>query len=348
MTGPIEPRSRKRTFGVYIGRFEPPHRAHLAVMLEALEAVQKLIVVIGSARAARSTKNPFTAEERQKLIADMLTEAGVARSRVLFAQVRDYFYNEALWLSEVQRGVTAHTKGSGDVALIGHLKDESSYYLRSFPAWEFLPTRVESDLSATAVRRAYFGGDLAAACEMVPPNVAAFLRAFAGTPEYAALRAEWDYLQEYRAAWANAPFPPVFVTTDAAVFKSGHVLLVRRAGQPGAGRLAMPGGFLDVQQTLLDSCLRELREESGLSEGIDLAARLRGSAVFDYPERSLRGRTITHAFHFDLGLGQLPTLRAASDAAEALWLPLGEALAHPEWFFEDHHAIVEHFVMQGQ
>ena len=348
MTAPTEARNRKRTFGVYIGRFEPPHLAHLAVMQEALEWVQKLIVVIGSARAARSTKNPFTAEERQTLILEMLAGAGIPARRVLFAQVRDYFYNESLWLSEVQRGVTAHSKGSQDVALIGHIKDDSSYYLRSFPAWEFLPTRIESELSATGVRRAYFGGDLAGALEMVPPSVGDFLTRFAATPEYAALRAEWDYLAQHRAAWAHSPYPPVFVTTDAVVIKSGHVLLIRRAGQPGAGRLAMPGGFLDVQQTLLQSCLRELREESGLGPTLDLAGRLRATAVFDYPDRSLRGRTVTHAFHFDLGIGQLPALQAASDAAEALWMPLSEVLAHPEWFFEDHHAIIEHFVMKGQ
>ena len=64
-------------------------------------------------------------------------------------------------------------------------------------------------------------------------------------------------------------------------------------------------------------------------------------------ERSLRGRTVTHAFHFDLGLGPLPPLRATADATEALWLPLGDALAWPEDFFEDHHAIIEHFLMRG-
>ena len=87
---PPAPR-RKRTFGVYIGRFEPPHHAHLQVMLEALQSVQKLIIVIGSARAARNTKNPFTADERQHLITTMLQQAGVSRSRLLFVQVRDYF-----------------------------------------------------------------------------------------------------------------------------------------------------------------------------------------------------------------------------------------------------------------
>ncbi|WP_233218853.1 bifunctional nicotinamide-nucleotide adenylyltransferase/Nudix hydroxylase [Deinococcus arcticus] len=346
MTTPA-PARRKRTFGVYIGRYEPPHQAHLLVMLEALESVQKLIVVIGSARAARNVKNPFTADERQALIAAMLRGAGIPRTRVLFVQVRDYFYNEALWLSEVQSGVHAHTRGSSDVALIGHIKDESSYYLRSFPAWEFIPTHVVSPLSATDVRRAYFEDRLDEVQTMVPGAVHAFLDRFRTTPEFQELQAEYVYLQQYRAAWQAAPYPPIFVTSDAVVVKSGHVLLVRRGGLPGRGRLALPGGFLEQDETLLACCVREVHEETGLGAGLDLPAHLRAQAVFDYPDRSLRGRTVTHAFHFDLGIGQLPRLSGGSDAREALWLPLSEALGQPEQFFEDHHAIMEHFVMRG-
>ncbi|ACO47009.1 bifunctional nicotinamide-nucleotide adenylyltransferase/Nudix hydroxylase [Deinococcus deserti] len=348
MAAPLSSGSRrKRTFGVYIGRFEPPHQAHLLVMLEALQSVQKLIVVVGSARAARNTKNPFTAEERQDLITAMLLEAGVPRSRVLFVHVRDYFYNESLWLSEVQAGVQAHTRGSTDVALIGHLKDESSYYLRSFPAWEFIPTHVVSALSATDVRRAYFEDRVEDVPGMVPPAVHAFLVQFRQTSEYAELRAEYDYLRDYRAAWKDAPFPPVFVTTDAVVTRSGHVLLVRRGGMPGRGRLAMPGGFLEQKETLLECCVRNVHEETGVGEGTHLSAALKSQAVFDYPDRSQRGRTVTHAFYFDLGIGQLPRLSRGSDATEPLWLSLSDAMSTPELFFEDHHAIIEHFLMRG-
>lgn len=355
MTAPRDPalaspppaRSRRRTFGVYIGRFEPPHAAHLLVMLEALRGVQKLIVVIGSARAARNPKNPFTAEERQEVITAMLLEAGVPRSRLLFVHVRDYFYNEGLWLSAVQRGVAGHIHGSSDVALVGHVKDESSYYLRSFPAWEFIPTHVVSPLSATDVRKAYFEDRLEDVRGMVPPAVHAFLTAFRETPEFGGLRTEYDYLREYRAAWAQAPFPPVFVTADAVVTRSGHVLVVRRAELPGRGRLAMPGGFLGPAETLLACAVRRAYQETGLGEAVNLGTRLRAQAVFDYPDRSQRGRTVTHAFHFDLGIGQLPVLRAAAGAAEASWVPLSQALAGPELFFEDHHAIIEHFLMRG-
>ncbi|MBB6098701.1 bifunctional NMN adenylyltransferase/nudix hydrolase [Deinobacterium chartae] len=356
-------RRNKYTFGVFIGRFQPMHTAHLQVMLGALEQVDRLIVIIGSARAPRNVKNPFSAEERQRFILEALTEAGVPRTRVLFGQVRDYYYNESMWLAEVQTSVYALTKGNRDVALIGHEKDDSSYYLRSFPDWEYLPTRVVSPLNATDLRRHYFEASdraqgetdaelramFTAESKALPPAVARFLTAFRETPDYRELQDEYRYLVDYRERWKNAPFEPIFVTTDAIVIKSGHVLVVRRRSQPGRGKLAMPGGFLDPRQTLLQSCLRELQEETGIASRdhlVPLEEALKDRAVFDYPTRSLRGRTITHAFLFDLGKGQLPQVNPSSDAAEAFWMPVSEVLAHPEYFFEDHYNIIEHFLLR--
>jgi bifunctional NMN adenylyltransferase/nudix hydrolase len=337
-------KSFEATYGIFIGRFQPPHRTHIAVMLEGLTRVQKLIVVIGSAKAARSIKNPFTAEEREQMITLSLEAEGINKNRFAFVHVRDYFYNEAMWLASVQQGVHSITKGSEDIVLLGHVKDGSSYYLRSFPQWNFSPTSIVSSLNATQVRNALWEGQTNTALESVPSPVAAFLETFEQTPACADLRAEYEYIQKYRAQWASAPYPPVFVTTDAVIMKSGFVLVIKRGDHPGKGKLAMPGGFLNPKETLIQGCLRELLEETELK--IDWGQYLKSSQVFDYPERSLRGRTITHAYHFDLGLGSLPVVKGSDDAADAHWMPLSEALAHPELFFEDHHAIIEHFVLR--
>ncbi len=332
------------TFGLFIGRFQPPHSTHIAVMLEGLTRVQKLIVVIGSAKNARSTKNPFTADEREQMITDCFEAHGIARSRFGFVQVRDYFYNEAMWLASVQQGVQSITKGSEDIVLLGHVKDGSSYYLRSFPQWNFSPTDIVSHLNATQIRNALWDNRTDTALESVPTPVAEFLKDFEKTSACTDLRAEYEYIQDYRAQWASAPYPPIFVTTDAVVMKSGFVLVIKRGGHPGKGKLAMPGGFLNPKETLIDGCLRELLEETEMK--LDWSKYLKSTQVFDYPERSLRGRTITHAYHFDLGLGSLPIVKGSDDAADAHWMPLSEALAHPELFFEDHHAIIEHFVLR--
>jgi bifunctional NMN adenylyltransferase/nudix hydrolase len=63
----------KFDFGVYIGRFEPFHVAHLASVKFALERCETLIVVIGSCNKPRTTKNPWTAAERGAMILNSLT-----------------------------------------------------------------------------------------------------------------------------------------------------------------------------------------------------------------------------------------------------------------------------------
>ena len=60
---------------------------------------------------------------------------------------------------------------------------------------------------------------------------------------------EQAYIKRYKDIWADAPYAPTFVTTDAVVIQSGHVLLVKRRTAPGKGLWALPGGFLKEVST---------------------------------------------------------------------------------------------------
>ncbi len=53
---------------IYIGRFEPVHNGHMALLQRALDSAQQVIVVVGSAWQARSPKNPFTWQERDAML----------------------------------------------------------------------------------------------------------------------------------------------------------------------------------------------------------------------------------------------------------------------------------------
>ncbi len=82
---------------------------------------------------------------------------------------------------------------------------------------------------------------------------------------------------------------------------------------------------------------REVAEETGLA--LD-AAVCRAVRVFDAPRRSLRGRTITHAFHFELdGDAPRPRVRGGDDAAQARWFEPDAVEAQA--LFEDHYAILQ-------
>ncbi|MFC6659715.1 MFS transporter [Deinococcus multiflagellatus] len=65
-----------RTLAVYIGRFQPPHAAHLHTMRAALAGHGQLLVLLGSANLARSVKNPWSAAERARLIRRALAAQG--------------------------------------------------------------------------------------------------------------------------------------------------------------------------------------------------------------------------------------------------------------------------------
>ncbi|MDE2430420.1 MAG: NUDIX domain-containing protein, partial [Burkholderiales bacterium] len=179
----------------------------------------------------------------------------------------------------------------------------------------------------------------------VPLSIRQYLKAWCALPYYAALAAEHMQLLQYKAAWKFAPYPPIFCTVDAVVKNAGKVLLVQRGGFPGKGLWALPGGFLDQNERLIQGAIRELCEETKLAFfASTLENALVAVQVFDHPERSLRGRTITHAHFFDLQLEHFPDIEAADDAAEARWVPIADLLAMEEQFFDDHFHILDYFL----
>ena len=340
---------------VFIGRFEPFHNGHAAVARHALAHARKLVFLIGSANMPRSIRNPWTVAERSVMIRAALADEA---DRVLLMPLRDHLYNEAQWVAEVQRVVAEAIKVDGGdanarIGLIGQEKDASSYYLQEFPQWRLRDVRHTETLSATELRRYLFEsaaehgrGALHMLQANLPAPVFDMLEAFRRNGgAYTSLVNEYRFIQDYRRAWERAPYPPTFVTADAVVVHSGHVLLVRRRAEPGKGLWALPGGFVQQDETVLATCLRELREETRLKLPLPvLKGSIRNRHVFDHPDRSLRGRTITHAFHFDFPAGELPSVRGGDDAEKARWFPMSEALEMGPQLFEDHLFILEYFL----
>jgi len=337
---------------VLIGRFQPFHNGHHAVLRHALRLAEKVIVLTGSAGQPRTVRNPFNAGERAVMIR---AAAGEDARRLLIKPLRDHLYSETLWVGDVQRLVAEALAEDGapetaTVGLIGRNKDgETSAYLAAFPQWELVDVQHTDVLSATELRAWLFSGEdggLLMVKANVPEPVFGMLEAFrTSSPAYGQLAREDAFVRTYRQAWAVAPYSPTFVTADAVVVHSGHVLLVRRRAEPGRGLWALPGGFVNQNETVLEAAIRELHEETRLKiPRAVLRGSIKARQVFDHPGRSARGRTITHAFHFDFPSGELPRVRAADDADQVRWVPISEAMLMEEQVFEDHFHILEHFV----
>jgi bifunctional NMN adenylyltransferase/nudix hydrolase len=331
---------------IFIGRFQPPHRGHLDVLRRALSQASRVCILIGSTDRPRTIKDPFSYDERRQMILALLDED--ERERVVIAPVQDSMYNDGDWLRWIQDAVASElgdTTGRR-IGLIGHEKDASSYYLRMFPQWEFVETDATEDISATEIREQLFAErNNSFVSWAVPAPVHAWLEDFRTRPEFAQLKSEAEFIAGYQKAWAAAPYPVTFVTVDALVVHSGHILLVRRRSEPGRGLWALPGGFVNQDERLETACIRELREETGLKlpEPV-LRGSIKDRQVFDHPQRSLRGRTITHAFLFHFPVGELPRVKGGDDADKARWVPLNTFARMRDVMFEDHFDIAYHFL----
>jgi 8-oxo-dGTP diphosphatase len=117
-------------------------------------------------------------------------------------------------------------------------------------------------------------------------------------------------------------YPHPAVATDIAVFtlRKGalHVLLIERGGEPFRGAWALPGGFVQPDETLDACALRELLEETGVE-----ADALFHFANFSAPERDPRERVISVAYLALMSSDEL-RVEGSSDAAQARWFPIDD------------------------
>jgi bifunctional NMN adenylyltransferase/nudix hydrolase len=344
---------------VFVGRFQPLHLEHKRIIDIALQKSRNVLVLVGSAGKARTIRNPFTFDERKQMILDSFSGAieqgpiGPAKyvsDRLTIKPLYDKTYNDAAWVAQVQSvvketiletvndGFAANGIADAKVGLIGASKDNATQsYLEAFPQYERVDVTIKEDFHATDIRDLIFSKKNISG---VPKNVENFLSDFIGTSDFTRLTDEYQFIQAYKKQWEASPYPPTFVTTDALVVCSGHILLITRKASPGKGLLALPGGFLNQNETIIDGVLRELREETKIKVPLPvLKGSITKQKVFDDPNRSARGRTITHCALIQLPNGDLPKAKGGDDASYAKWYKISDL--REDMLFEDHFAIVE-------
>ena len=306
--------------GILIGRFQPFHVGHLHSVGVAASQVDKLYILVGSANACRSIKNPWTFTERKDMIRSKLWSSNITNVEIV--PLNDYPYNDTQWIADVR--ATAEHYDMGKPVLFGHMK-EGNDYLKWFPDWKFRDIETPHPVNATAIRYRMYETD-----DPVMPR---------------AVRDDFAYYESEKRTFAGYPFPETlnFNCSDAVVECQGHVLLIRRLRAPGAGAWALPGGFKNRDETFLDCAVRELREETNIRVPEKV---LRGSIVktelFDSPTRSFGIPRNTLAVYFRINPdpdGGLPRANGADDAAECKWFPLTDVLNSME-LYDDHAHII--------
>jgi bifunctional NMN adenylyltransferase/nudix hydrolase len=338
-------------FAIFIGRFQPYHNGHHHVIKQGLTQAEKVIVLCGSAYLSPSHRNPWSFNDRKAMILNSFSKE--ESEKIIVLPLLDSPYNEALWLQSVHSVVSNITQSlmtAPKVTLIGSCKNHSGFYVKMFPQWHAIEVNNIDPINATALRTAYFSeAENFSASEKIfnmytPQGTQQFFAHEFSQSAFESIFTEHVFVENYKKQWHAAPYPPIFVTVDAVVIQSGHILLIKRKASPGKGLAALPGGFLDPDEQLLDACIRELHEETKLAipETL-LRGCIKRTHTFDNPYRSARGRTITHAFLIELpACDNLPTVTGSDDAEKAFWMPLGEI--KPEKLFEDHYFIVKYML----
>ena len=115
------------------------------------------------------------------------------------------------------------------------------------------------------------------------------------------------------------PKTPLLTTDCVICDRDRRVLLIRRRNEPFKGAHALPGGFVDIGETVEAACRREVLEETGLT-----VVNLQLIGVFSDPGRDPRGHTVSIAYLATLPAA--PTPKAGSDARAAEWVEDWRAL----------------------
>jgi bifunctional NMN adenylyltransferase/nudix hydrolase len=351
--------------GVVIGRFQPVHVDHIEqIVIPALIQSEQVVVILGSCNQPQTIKNPFTIEERIQMIKRAIighlnaSHGAPSLNNLHFVEAVDFPYDNNRWRAQILGFAHEYESNDNNIALFGAEKDASSFYLKMFPLWTLrAPKGFGNGYGSTAIRDWIFNplednGNFSwphsglldrGLHECNWPFIRDWLKSDVGM----ALKVEHDHIRNYKAQFADYPYPPIFHTVDNVVLYNGYILLIERKAEPGKGLWALPGGFVNAKERVFSAAVRELQEETGLKAKPEWYNP--EGKMFDDPNRSQRGRTITTAYLCIVpSRFPAPTVKGMDDASKAQWFPLDKVLGNrPEmgpFMYEDHLDIIREMV----
>lgn len=364
--------AKENKLAVVIGRMEPPHLGHLEIISKAYDYADHVLVILGSTLKARDPKNPFTFQERKKLLEDSIPKTEGFRMRGVsykIASVPDcQLAGPTAWNHRISIAISAtlqqlNYKENAQVSILGNFKDSSSDYLIDLLSYMMSNYHLNTDtypfvmlsnpgithidntiIHATDIRNLLYAGKLAYVKNVVPPNVYDFLLEFSKGSVFLDLVQENHYYQDYPKHWGTGTFH----TGDAVFFDSGKILLIRRANLPGKGLYAIPGGFVEAGDT--NTGIREMLEETSITfDGIE--ADISDFIVVDSFDSECKGRSLRGDVRTQVDvIVRAPHLKhkeiaiVHADETDAILLVDATTVAIEairEMLFEDHFEILE-------
>ncbi|MCL2359011.1 nicotinamide-nucleotide adenylyltransferase [Candidatus Bathycorpusculum sp.] len=164
--------------GLYVGRFQPFHKGHLCAIQNALQGVDELIVVIGSAQYSHNSRNPFTAGERLTMIQRAVAEAKLDKEKLWIVPVPDVHLH-MLWVSAVEGYTPKFNVVFSNEPLTRRLFVEAGYHVIDIPFFDrkvYISTLVREKMVQTSNWKDY-----------VPQSIAEFIEEIDGVNRVKAL-----------------------------------------------------------------------------------------------------------------------------------------------------------------
>jgi bifunctional NMN adenylyltransferase/nudix hydrolase len=353
----------KPKLGVMIGRFSFIHRQHERTLQIMAAENDYILVMIGSANRCVSKKNPHEFAVRAEIMSKLLRRLK-PDGQFRIVSLNDTLYNEERWKMRVYGAGEQYAQRCGihpeRITLYGTDKDESTYYLNSFPQWKTKDVGRVEDIDATRLRELWFRhsqtvpGGLRLQDHLVP-EMFDYLKD--GHKFNEALQKDWYYLTVTEPdKFKDYPYPEALnvMCGDAIVECAGHILTVTRSGDLGYGQVALPGGHKNKNETAFNAALRELFEETNLRVPEQTIRNcVQQTYLFDHP-----GRTLSSVPKSTLGVyvkieprdGKFPRANGGDDAAHPTlpnggirWIPKFDIISGKVKMWDDHNDIVDYF-----
>ena len=156
--------------GLLVGRYQPFHRGHLEVLIEALSKCDELIVGIGSAQESHTLDNPFTAGERIEMIRRCLGRDRLSRTIMIPIPDVNRF---AIWVSHVESLAPPFDVVFTNNPLTRSLFEEKGYKVRPMKIYD------RSRFAGTVIRERMLAGEKWN--DLVPPQIRGYLKKLDGS-----------------------------------------------------------------------------------------------------------------------------------------------------------------------
>ena len=348
--------NKKLNIAIMIGDFQPLTNKDVETIQHCLKAYDHTIIISTSTNRRISIKRPFGFEPVKAWINEIFSDASEQNSMTI-STIKDFNYNKQKWVSQVQDLVFSIFPRKDNIFyIVDSDKKSIKENIKKIPNFFsdlFMPYPNQLHLSGPEIIEKWF--KIEEVIDYVPLCVAKDLSSFRCTPYYAipgfsksfsTLLDEYSYYSKEKSDFSNYPYPNAlkFYCADPVIVCNGSILLVQRAEDPGKDSWALPGGFVNADESAEDAMLRELVEETNLQVPSELLKTLiKSSHVFDNPNRNIGIPRVSNAFYIELfsESSTFPEVLGMDDAKDAKWIPLSEVRHMP--LFDDHYDIIDFF-----